>query len=183
VVDFSRKAGMTETGLSTLLSSAPRFLLIAMLAGCLAPAAQAQSRVAIVHFERLLSESPLAKAADKKLFAEFKQRETEIQDQASRLRKLTDKFDADAPKLGERERIVRAREVRELEAALVTRQNQFREDLSERKTQERSAIANKAYAIIQDITEKQNLDLVLLDAWWYNPRVDITDKVLARLDK
>ena len=171
--------------LSPLFS--PRRLVLASFALCLglglSAAAQAQSRVAIVHFERLLSESPLAKAADKKLYAEFKNRETAIQDQAARLRKLSDKFDAEAPKLGERERLVRSREVRDLEAAVMTEQTQFREDLNQRKTQERAAIATKAYAIIEDITAKQNLDLVLLDAWWYNPRVDITDKVLSRLDK
>ena len=160
-----------------------RLVLLALLAGCAVPAAQAQSRVAIVHFERLLSESPLAKAADKKLFAEFKNRETAIQDQGEQLRRLSDKLNADAARLSERERIVRARELIDLEKRLQTSQNEFRDDLNQRKTEERAAIANKAYAIIQDITEKQNLDVVLLDAWWYNPRVDITDKVLSRLDK
>ena len=162
---------------------APRFLLLALLAGCLAPAAHAQSRVAIVHFERLLSESPLAKAADKKLFAEFKSRETAIQNHVTQLHRLSEKLNAEAAKLSERERVARARELINLEKDLLDKQDRFREDLHERKTQERSAIATKAYAIIQDITEKQNLDVVLLDAWWYNPRVDITDKVLSRLDK
>ena len=136
-----------------------------------------------MHFERLLSESPLAKAADKKLFAEFKSRETAIQNQGEQLRRLSEKLNADANKLTERERIVRARELIDLEKDLQAKQNQFRDDLNERKTQERSAIATKAYAIIEDITAKQNLEVVLLDAWWYNPRVDITDKVLSRLDK
>lgn len=162
---------------------ASRIVVLALLSGCIAPLAQAQSRVAIVHFERLLSESPLAKAADKKLFAEFKSRETEIQNEGVQLRRLSDKLDAEGAKLSERDRTLRARELIDLEKKLLTKQNQFRDDLSERKTQERSAIATKAYAIIEDITAKQNLDLVLLDAWWYNPRVDITDKVLSRLDK
>jgi outer membrane protein len=162
---------------------ASRFMLLALLAGCVAAPAQAQSRVAIVHFERLLSESPLAKAADKKLFAEFKSRETAIQEQIAQLRKLSEKFNAEANGLAERERVQRARDLIDLEKSLLEKENRFREDLNERKTRERAAISSKAYAIIQDITEKQNLDVVLLDAWWYNPRVDITDMVLSRLDK
>lgn len=166
---------------------ATRFAKAALMACFITPVAsipaQAQSRVAIVHFQRLLNESPLAKAADSKLFAEFKGRETAIQEDIAKLRRLNEKLSLDTFNLTERDRLIRTRELIDLQSALESKQERFRDDLNERKQQERAAIAKQAYAIIEDITVQEKLDLVLLDAMWFNPRVDITDKVLRRLVK
>jgi outer membrane protein len=62
-------------------------------------------------------------------------------------------------------------------------QREFSEDLMQRKNEERAAIAQKAYRIIEQIAAQDHLDVVLQEAVWSSPRVDITDKILKLLDK
>jgi Skp family chaperone for outer membrane proteins len=47
-------------------------ILLAVFAGAAALPAQAQSKIAVVNFERILRESPQSKNAERRLEAEFK---------------------------------------------------------------------------------------------------------------
>jgi len=62
-------------------------------------------------------------------------------------------------------------------------QREFQEDLQQRKNEERAAIAQKAYKLVEQVAEQEKLDAVLVEAAWVSPRVDITDKILKLLDK
>jgi outer membrane protein len=53
----------------------------------------------------------------------------------------------------------------------------------QRKSEERAAIATKAYKLIEQIAEQEKLDAVLQEAAWSSPRIDITDRILKLLDK
>ncbi|MBX9869668.1 MAG: OmpH family outer membrane protein, partial [Burkholderiaceae bacterium] len=46
-----------------------------------------------------------------------------------------------------------------------------------------SAIGDRTYKIVKQIAEAEKYDVVLQDAVYYNPRIDITDKVLKALAK
>lgn len=158
---------------------------VALLALCACTMAQAQtpSRIGFVFTERLMTESKLAKAADARIEAEFSKRDKVNLELISRLKSLSEKFDADAPKLAEPDRTRRARELLDLEKEVQRAQREFREDLMQRKSEERAAIAQKAYKLIEQIAEQEKLDIVLQESAWSSPRIDITDKVLKLLDK
>lgn len=158
---------------------------VALLALCACALAQAQtpSRIGFVFTERLMTESKLAKAADARIEAEFSKRDKVNLDLIARLKSLSEKFDADAPKLAEPDRTRRARELLDLEKEVQRAQREFREDLMQRKSEERAAIAQKAYKLIEQIAEQEKLDIVLQESAWSSPRIDITDKVLKLLDK
>ncbi|RJG21596.1 OmpH family outer membrane protein [Massilia cavernae] len=160
-------------------------LLLALVA---APAVHAQaqlagSRVAYVATERLMTESKLAKAADAKIESEFSKRDKSINEQISNVRAMTEKFEQDAPKLSDIDRTRRTRELIDMEKDVQRKQREFREDLMQRKNEERANIAQKAFKIIEGIAAQENLDVVLYEAGWHNPRIDITDKILKQLDK
>ncbi len=161
---------------------------IALLSLCACALAQAQaplqaSKVATVSTERLLTESKLAKAADAKLVAEFGQREKAIQERTLRMRALSAKFAAEAGSLSELERNKRAHELIDMDTDMQRRQREFREDLNQRQNEERAGIAQKAFKIIGQIEEQEKIDIVLQNAVWSSPRIDITDKVLKLLDQ
>ena len=59
----------------------------------------------------------------------------------------------------------------------------YREDLLQRKSEERARIAEKAYALIGRIAEQEKIDVVFRDALWSRPGIDITDKILKQLDQ
>ena len=82
-----------------------------------------------------------------------------------------------------RQRAKRQRELFELDKELQRRQREFREDLNQRTNEERTAISDKATKIIKQLAQVEGFDIVLQDAVWANPRIDITEKVLKALDK
>jgi outer membrane protein len=147
-------------------------------------AVQAQeTKIAWLSTERIYNESKLAKLASEKLAEEFKSREKAVQDLGSRFKLSSDKLEKELPKLAEGERARRQRELFDLDKELQRRQREFREDLNQRTNEERAAISDKATRIIKQMAQVEGFDIVLQDAVWANPRIDITDKVLKALDK
>ncbi|MES2317203.1 MAG: OmpH family outer membrane protein [Pseudomonadota bacterium] len=168
---------------TTVTASWPKRL--ALLALCICSMAQAQStgRIGYVYTERLMTESKLAKAADAKIEAEFSKRQKQIQDAIARFKSMSDNFDAEAASLAEPERTKRARELIDMDKDVQRTQREFREDLIQRKSEERATIAARAYKLIEQIAEQEKLDVVLQESIWTSPRIDLTDKVLKLLDK
>ncbi|NHZ35771.1 MULTISPECIES: OmpH family outer membrane protein [Massilia] len=170
--------------LNTVTASWPKHLALLALCACsLAQAQTAPSRIGYVFTERLMTESKLAKAADAKIEAEFSKRQKSIQDTVTRFKSMEAKFETEAPTLPELERTRRARELLDLEKDVQRTQREFREDLIQRKSEERANIAQKAYKLIEQIAEQEKLDIVLQESAWTSPRIDITDKILKQLDK
>lgn len=172
--------------LTNLIASLPRSLPPALLLAAMfasAPMAQAQGRIGFVFTERLMTESKMAKAADAKIQAEFSKRQKTTEEMVARFKQMSEKFDADAPRLADVERTRRARELFDMEKDVQRMNREFTEDLMQRKGEERAAIAQKAYKLIEQIAEQEKLDAVLQEAAWSSPRIDITDKILKLLDK
>jgi outer membrane protein len=174
--------------LKKMIASLPRTFVFAALCACALAQAQAQdarlaSRIGVVMTERLMTESKMAKAADAKIQSEFSKRQKANEEAVARFKSATEKFDSDAAKMTDFERTKRARELFEMEKDVQRMQREFSEDLLQRKNEERAAIAQKAYKIIEQIAEQDHLDVVLQEAAWSSPRVDITDKILKLLDK
>jgi outer membrane protein len=176
--------------LKKMIASLPRSFVFAALCACALTQAQAQaqdaappSRIGVVMTERLMTESKMAKAADAKIQAEFSKRQKANEEAVARYKTASEKFDADAAKLTDFERTKRARELFEMEKDVGRMQREFSEDLLQRKNEERAAIAQKAYKIIEQIAQQEHLDVVLQETAWSSPRVDITDKILKQLDK
>jgi len=149
----------------------------------MAPAHAQGSKIAWLSPDRVYNESRLAKLAGDKLAEEFKSREKAVQEMGGRLKSAAEALEKDLPALGEADRVKRQREYFELDKSFQRLQREFREDLNQRTNEERAAIAEKANAIIKQMAVTEGFDIVLQDAVWASPRIDITDKVLRALDK
>jgi outer membrane protein len=168
------------------LAALPRSLVLALLcAGAMAQASaqSGMSRIGFVYTERLMTESKLAKAADAKLQAEFSKRQKQLDDTVLKYKQSREKFDNEAPKLSDLDRTRRTRELLDMEKDVQRMQREYNEDLFQRKNEERAAIAQKAYKLIEQVAEQEHLDVVLQEAIWTSPRIDITDRILKLLDK
>jgi outer membrane protein len=168
------------------LASLPRSLVLALLcAGAMAQASAqtGPSRIGFVYTERLMTESKLAKAADAKLQSEFSKRQKQLDDAVQKYKQSREKFDDEAPKLSDVDRTKRTRELLDMEKDVQRMQREYNEDLFQRKNEERAAIAQKAYKLIEQVAEQDHLDVVLQEAIWTSPRIDITDRILKLLDK
>lgn len=167
------------------LSKALAALSFAAVAGFAAPVALAQTesaRIGFVNTDKLLREANPAKAAQQKIERDFARRDKEIQDLGARLKSLTDKLDKDASVLSDAERTRRQREIGELDKDFQRRQREFREDLNQRRNEELSSVLERANSTIKQIAEQERYDLILQEAVYISPRLDITDKVIRALN-
>lgn len=149
----------------------------------MAPVHAQSSRIAWLSSERIYNESRLAKLAGDKLADEFSRREKALQDMANRLKNANARLEKDGMSMQEAERVKLQKEAYELDRDFQRRQREFREDLNQRTNEERAAIADKATRIIKQLAQTEGFDIVLQDAVWASPRIDITNKVLEALDK
>ncbi|WP_296001434.1 OmpH family outer membrane protein [Rugamonas sp.] len=175
--------------MKTVSATMSKYVAVLALGWCSIATVQAQtppppgSRIAWLSPERIYNESKLAKLAGEKLAEQFKGREKAMQEMAGRLKEASEKLDKDLPALSESERARRQHEYLELDKEFQRRQREFHEDLNQATNEERAAISDKATKVIKQLAAVEGFDIVLQDAVWASPRIDITDKVLAALDK
>ena len=153
--------------------------------GLAAGAVQAQgneaTKIGFVNVDRIVAEAAPAKAASAKIDAEFAKRDKELQDMGARLRQLGEKLERDGAVLQDSERNRRQREVGDLDREVQRRQREFREDLNQRRNEELGQIFEKTQRVIRQIAEQEKFDIVVRDAVFVSPRIDITDKVIRAL--
>ena len=148
-----------------------------------AAAAQAQElKIGYVNSDRVLRDATPAKAAQAKLESEFSKREKDLADTATRLKATGDKLEKDAPTLAEAERSRRQRDLVEQDREFQRKRREFQEDLNQRKNEELAAVVERANKVIKQIFETEKYDLIIQEAVFAGPRLDITDKVIKSLN-
>jgi outer membrane protein len=60
-------------------------------------------------------------------------------------------------------------------------QREYREDLNLRRNQELQTLFERANRVIKQIAESEKFDLILQEAVYRSPRIDITERVLKAL--
>lgn len=140
-------------------------------------------KIGFVSTERIFRDAAPAKAATAKLEQEFSKRDKDLQELAARVKSAAEKLDKEGPVLSEAERNRRQRELTEMDRDFQRRQREFREDLNQRRNEELAVVLEKANKVIKQIAEAEKYDLVLQEAVYFSPRIDITDKVLKALSK
>lgn len=161
-----------------------------MLAACMAvmaapTVAQSSSngaRIGFVSTERIMRDSVPAKAAQAKIEKDFSRRDKEIQDLAARLRTTSERLEKDSTVMSDSDRARRQRELSDMDRDLQRRQREFREDLNQRRNEELSSVLDKANRAIKTIAERGRYDLILQDAVYVSPKLDITDDVIKQLN-
>ncbi len=145
---------------------------------------QAQDfKVAFFNGQRVLDESVPAKIASSRIEQEFSKRKKDLDEVNERFRNAYRKYEKDAPTLSEVERLRRQRELTELDQDFNRKQRIYNEDLAQRRQEEAIALGERALKIVRQIAEAEKIDIVVQDASYVNPRIDITDKVLKALSK
>ncbi|MEO5881312.1 MAG: OmpH family outer membrane protein [Caldimonas sp.] len=157
-------------------------LATAVLAGSAAGVSAQDLKIGYVNSDRVLRDALPAKAAQAKLEAEFSKREKELTDLATRLKTASDRIDKDSPTLSETERVRRQRELVDQDRELQRKRREFQEDLSQRKNEELGAVVERTNRVIKQIFETEKYDLILQEAVFWSPKVDITDKVIKALN-
>jgi outer membrane protein len=158
-------------------------LLPGLWLATVASAARADDiKIGFVSSERILRESAPAKAAEQKLLQEFSKRDKDLQDTGAKLKAMADKLEKDGPVLAEGELAKRQREVQDADREFQRRQREFREDLNQRKNEELQGLLERAQKIVRQIAADEKYDLILQDAVFVGPKIDVTERVLKILN-
>ncbi|MEI7564364.1 MAG: OmpH family outer membrane protein [Polynucleobacter sp.] len=140
------------------------------------------TRVAVVSVEKVFGESNMAKATQKKLELEFAKRQNELRDSMQKIKTAAEKLDRDAAVMSEADRIRKQRELADQDRELQRKQREYTEDLNQRNFEERAKIAEKANVILRQIAEQRKIDVIIQDAAYVSPKIDITDDVIKALN-
>ena len=138
-------------------------------------------RVGVVDTERILRESTPAVKAEKKIEKEFSSRDQEIKKITKQMKDLQALLDKEGVTMPDVERRNKERELANLNVNQQRLQREFSEDLNLRKNEELTIVLEQANKAIQAIAEREKYDLILQEAVFRNPNIDITEKVLEYL--
>jgi outer membrane protein len=164
------------TKLKTIWASG--LLCMALVSGAYAQ----EARIAFINSQRITSESAPAKAATAKLENEFSKRQKELADLQSTLKTFSEKFERDAPTMTESQRAAKQKEFVEQNRDFQRKKREFDEDLNGRRNEELQQVYEKATKAIRQLAETEKYDLVVQEAVYFNPKIDITDKVIKILN-
>lgn len=158
-----------------------RSVLAAAMLGIVAPAAVAQSKIGFVNSDRVMREAGPAIRAQQRLEKEFEKRDQELQRLARELQTTQEELERDGLTLGESERRTKERTFNDLNRDFQRKQREFREDLNQRRNEELATVLDRANVVIKQIAESEKYDVILQEAVYSSPRIDITDKVIKAL--
>lgn len=156
-------------------------VLVAATLAFAAPAAIAQSKIGFVNSDRIMREAAPAVRAQERLEKEFEKRDQELQRIAAELQALQEDLERNSLTMGENERRAKERSFNDLSRDFQRKQREFREDLNQRRNEELAAVLDRANSAIKSIAEAEKYDVVLQEAVFASPRIDITDKVIKAL--
>ena len=161
----------------TLLLAFAMLLLIANV-----PVAVAQEiKIGFVSTERVFREAAPAVRALKKLEKEFAPREDEIRKLGEEARAIQAQLEKEGMTMSASQRRDRETELGRVSRERQRLEREFREELNLRKNEELAAVLQSANQVIKDIAEKEKFDLILQEAVYRSPRLDITEKVIKAL--
>ena len=159
-----------------------RHAIAALALGCTTLASAAELRIGFVNTDRIFKEAATAKAAQSKLEQECSRREREVEGLGTQLKSASEKLEKDAPTLSDSQRGARQRQLVELDREFQRKRREFQEDLAQRKNEELQLVLERANRVIKQVAESEKYDLIMQEAVYVNPKLDITDKVLSGLN-
>lgn len=143
--------------------------------------AAADAKIGFVNTERVFREAPIAIKAQKKLEKEFAAREAELQKMAKQARDLQNQLEKDGVTLSETERRNKERDLANLNRDYQRSLREFREDLNMRRNEELAQVQDRARRAIQAYGEAEKFDVILEEAVYFSPKIDITDRIIRSL--
>ncbi len=155
--------------------------LAILLWACAFGAGAAEMRIGFLDAERINRESAPAVRASRELEKEFAPRMQELQKLEKQLKDAQAALERDSMTLSESERARREQDLARIGRDFQRSQREYREDLNQRRNEKLGDLFQRANKVIQQIAEAEKFDLILQEAVYRSPKIDITDKVLKAL--
>jgi len=140
--------------------------------------------IAVIDPTRIVEQSPQYEAARAELQKEVSDREQKLVEQQKQITELRKKLEKDASLMSEEEIQRLQTDIRNRDRKVKYAQAEFREDFALRQNELRARLAKQVEEVVKELAKEENIDLILSEGLvYYSKRIDISDKVIARLKK
>lgn len=156
-------------------------LLSAIVSAGVASLASAQARIGVVDVQRLVRESPQGKAATEALNAEYGGKHKDIEKRATELQARADKFKKDEATMSEVQKAQVDKELTSGYRELQLRQSQFDDEYNAARQEAQEKLLGVLDEEVKIFAKAQGYDLILTDAAYANPTLDVTGSILQAL--
>jgi outer membrane protein len=143
--------------------------------------ASAEIKIGYVNFNKLLEDAPQTKSAMAGLENEFGPRRRELLTLQNDLKARDDKFQKEQAVMAEADRAKTEKALRDGQREFSRKAGEFQDDASQRKNEELGKVQRYLVGEIQAYANAQGYDLVVAEAIFAKPVLDITPQVLAVL--
>ncbi|MEJ7137137.1 OmpH family outer membrane protein [Amphibiibacter pelophylacis] len=177
-MDTASRRDAVAAGLALAAAAVPA------VAGAAGAAASSSDpiKIGFVDFDRVLAEAQPAKVAQQRLEREFARREKALDQEGERLKTAYAQLDRDGPTLAAADRARRERSLAQDDRDYQVKRRSFQDDLAQRKNEELSSVIQRANAVMKRIFDREKFDLILQEAVFVSPRIDVTQKVIDGLN-
>ncbi|MFM2344818.1 MAG: hypothetical protein RLZZ210_1430 [Pseudomonadota bacterium] len=147
-------------------------------------AQNAQSlKIGVIDADKIMQDAKISKLAQEKIQKEVSRREQELKAISSKGQGLLDKFQKEAAKLSDSDKEKRKQELDAIDENFKSKQFQYQEEIAKIKNEELANVVSNTNAVIKTVAAQEKFDLILQDAIYVAPSMDITDKVLKILNQ
>ncbi len=147
------------------------------------PVMAAELKIGFVNTERVFREAAPAMKAQKKLEKEFAARDQDLQKLAKQAKDIQTYLEKEGVTISDAERRNKERDLANLNRDIQRSQREFREDLNLRRNEELASVQENANRAIRAIADSEKFDLILQEAVYASPKIDMTERVLKALSE
>ncbi len=140
-------------------------------------------KVGYVDPYRIENESPMAKRLIEEIKKQFEARERQLAQLQQEGAALGAELQDESKKLSGPERQAKDKRFKELVQQFEQMRRSFGEDLEQRKNEAHAQLIQQASAAIRKIAESEQFDLIVQQAVYGSPQIDITERVVAEMEK
>lgn len=158
-------------------------LVAALCLSMMMGSAIADTKVGIVIPQKILATSQPAKDAQAELQKIFKPRQTELDRLVRDFKAKAAKYEKDKAILSQAENAKQRKELGDAEVNIQRKQRSLMEESNQKRNELLQKILSEAQKIVADLAKKGGYDLIVQDAIWFNNKIDLTDQVIAQLNK
>ena len=101
---------------------------------------------------------------------------------AKNLQRMQDDLERNGMTMSEADRAKKERAFSDLNRDYQRKKREFGEDLNLRRNEELAGVLDRANEAIRKVAQAEGYDIILQEAVYINPSIDITDKVIKELN-
>jgi len=145
-------------------------------------AVQAELRIAVVSFPRLLSEAPQAKSATQSIQNEYEAKRSQLQSKQQELIDLQKQVTRDFETMSEEQKRSKSEEFRSKQREFMEKEKQLLTEFNQKRNEKLGELQKTLMTQVNTLAQELGYDLILGEGVLYaSPSIDVTEQVLARL--